>query len=150
MQEFELLKKLILDKDQEILFNKIPKPNLLEIVDGEDEIAKEGKKPLGEEINGRSNNQNNAFDQTDLDVVDRIKIQSDSRAQSEGSDARQVQESYNRLRERRDDSAFNNRLLSTLEEQVMKQRAERDLEREIDLRESQMPRNRRNNRGGTV
>lgn len=125
LQEFELLKKLILDKDQEILFNKIPKPNLLEIVDLDgkaDDDARREQGPLGREL--KENQQPFREEAAETDILRKIERQAAERERTPTQEVRQIQEVYDRLNKDRKQSALNDKLLTALEEYVVKSRTE--------------------------
>jgi len=124
LQEFELLKKLILDKDQEMLFNKIPKPNLLEIVDNQEKNElEEAKKPLEEELKPTSSVlEDKIIDGEQGNVVEKIKKSADDRRSHLADEQQQIQEIYDKLKRERNQSIINDKLLTALEEYVVKNR----------------------------
>lgn len=138
------MKKLILDKDQEILFNKIPKPNLLEIVEDDDDQNKnEARKSLGEELSDRKSagSGGNPFDKASLEITERIKKQNQRRESNPELEEQQIQDIYDRLNRNRTSSTINERLLEALEEFVVRQRTEREAESHREIREEKDPNN---------
>lgn len=139
LQEFELLKKLILDKDQEVLFNKIPKPNLLEIVEEEEFFKSESKRSLEEELNPRRGG-SNPYDRESIDVTERVKRAATQREFHKEAEEKQLQDIYDKLNKNREASELNNRLLGALEEYIVRQKIERQKEEfEADPSESNIP-----------
>lgn len=126
LQEFELLKKIILDKDQEILFNKLPKPNLLEIVDHQEKQEAENRKSLGEELQiDNVGKVNESAHEDERNPLARIDKQEKEREVNLTSESGQIQELYNKLNRDRNKSAINDKLLTALEEYVLKHRQDR-------------------------
>lgn len=127
LQEFELLKKLILDKDQEYLFNKIPKPNLLEVVDEHYSIQNEAKKLLEEETDSKDDYlKPNSFDSPNMNISDRGERVEREIGSYPERERNQIQEIYDRLDRNRTKSALNDKLLLALEEYVVKNRSENE------------------------
>ena len=134
LQEFELLKKLILDKDQEILFNKIPKPNLLEIVDNEEKEKNRRKlhNTLVEDLIKDSNEERreNGLNESsaDDDVLMKIERKAREREINPEPEIQYLQEVYDRVNKERNASAMNEKLLVALEEYIVKNRTEQNEE----------------------
>lgn len=127
LQEFELLKKLILDKDQEYLFNKIPKPNLLEIVDEHDSIQNEAKKSLEEGIDSKDDYlKPNSFESPNMNISDRVERVEREIGSYPERERNQIQEIYDKLDRNRAKSALNDKLLLALEEYVVRNRSENE------------------------
>lgn len=120
LQEFELLKKMILSKDQEIIFNKLPKPNLLEIVESEEQ--EEAMKPIEEQLGAKSTDSVRGIDSDEGNVIHKIERQERERLSKKADEHRVVQSIYDKLKRERGQSTINDNLLTALEEYVVKNR----------------------------
>jgi len=131
LQEFELLKKMILSKDQEVIFNKLPKPNLLEIVESEEQ--EEAMKPIEEQLGAKSTESARGIDGDEGNVLNKIERQERDRLSKKADEHKVVQDIYNKLKRERGQSTINDNLLTALEEYVVKNReslaAEEDFKR---------------------
>lgn len=106
LQEFELFKKIILNQDQQTLFNQLPKPNLLDMVEKEEERTRIEKQA---EKNKKSN------------LV--FKEDASEDVKEEG---RELQEVYDRINKDRKQSEISNKLLAAVEEEIVRQRDKRE------------------------
>lgn len=141
LQEFELLKKMILSKDQEIIFNKLPKPNLLEIVESEEQ--EEAMKPIEDQLGVKSTDSVRGIDGDEGNVLNKIERQERDRLSKKVDEQRVVQSIYDKLKRERGQSTINDNLLTALEEYVVKNResiaAEEDFKRKSVKRPAPQP-----------
>lgn len=100
----------------------------MEIVDDDPLINGGSQKSQEQELNNRNSQSSGGIpiDRATLEITERIKRQSQERENHRETEESQIQEIYDKLNRNRASSVINERLLETLEEFVIRQRAKKE------------------------
>ena len=121
LHEFEMFKKLMLDKYQEKLFQSLPKPNLADMdISALQKASEKKKKNAKQEETADSNNSQGSGDSTggkesakevDPDVHEELK---------EEEEHQEIKDAYKDLKKRKNSNHVTKKLLKAFEDRVMK------------------------------